>query len=76
MTLWAASGPTRLAEAPWTLPVWWLGTIPAGWLGLVFPGHQQEPGYLGLSLVILAWSAHALTEAVQALESRAVGVPR
>ncbi len=76
MTLWAASGPTRLAEAPWSLPVWWLGTIPAGWLGLVFPGHQQDPGYLVLSLVILARSAYALTQAVQALENRAVELPR
>ena len=73
MTLWAASGATRLADAPWTLPIWWLGTIPAGWLGLVFPGHQHEPGYLVLSLVIIARSASALIHAVQALEARAVG---
>ena len=72
MTLWAASGSTSLADAPWTLPVWWLGTIPAGWLGLVFPGHQHEPAYLVLSLLILARSARGLTEGVQALERRAV----
>jgi hypothetical protein len=72
MTLWAASRATRLADAPWTLPIWWLGTIPAGWLGLVFPGHQHDPGFLVLSLVIIARSASALTQAVQALEARAI----
>jgi hypothetical protein len=73
MTLWAASGAMRLADAPWTVPVWWLGTLPAGWLGLVFPGHQHEPGFLVLSLVIIARSASALTRAVQTLEARVIG---
>jgi hypothetical protein len=75
MCLWAASGAVNWAEAPWTLPVWWLGTLPGGWLGLVIPGEQNGPGFLVLSLGMLACAAHGLTRVVHALEWRALGIP-
>src|SRR5579862_8851935 len=31
LTLWAASGASGPAGAPWRLPVWWLGTVPSAW---------------------------------------------
>ncbi len=70
MTLWAASRAGSLANAPWTLPVWWLGTIPSGWLGLAFPGYERDPAFLVLTLVITAWSANALTHVVHAAEAQ------
>jgi hypothetical protein len=74
MCLWAASG--MWAHAPWTLPVWWLGTLPGAWLGLVFPGEQDGLGFFVVSLGLLAGAAHGLTHAVHALEVRALGVSR
>jgi hypothetical protein len=66
---WAAWRGARLANAPWTLPVWWLGTVPAGWLGLALPGHEHEPAFLALALLITARSASALLHVVHAAES-------
>ena len=75
LTLWASSEATGLpaGAAPWTLPIWWLGTIPTAWLGLALPGHERDPLFLILSLVLIVWSARALTHGVQALETRAIG---
>lgn len=79
LTLWASADATGLpgagarGGAPWALPVWWLGTIPTGWLPLALPGHEHEPPFLALSLVMIAWSARALTQSVQALEGRTLG---
>jgi hypothetical protein len=79
LTLWASADATGLsgtgarAGTPWALPVWWLGTIPTGWLPLALPGHEHEPPFLALSLVMIAWSARALTQSVQALEARSIG---
>ncbi len=76
LTLWASAGATGLPArggAPWALPVWWLGTIPTGWLPLALPGHEHEPPFLALSLIMIAWSARALTQSVQSLEARALG---
>ena len=76
MGLWAASGTFGWTDAPWTLPVWWLGTLPGAWLGLVFPGEPDGLGFFVASLGLLACAAHGLTHAVQALEARAMGLSR
>jgi hypothetical protein len=76
LTVWAASNTASPANAPWTLPVWWLGTIPAGWLGQVFPGCEHHPAFLVLSLVITAQSARALTQVVHAAEACSLDAPR
>jgi hypothetical protein len=73
LTLWASAG---AGGAPWALPVWWLGTIPTGWLPLALPGHEHEPPFLALSLVMIAWSARILTQSVQGLEARALDPAR
>jgi hypothetical protein len=70
---WAAWRGARLANAPWTLPIWWLGTVPAGWLGLAFPGHEHQPAFLVLALLITARSASALLHVVHAAETHAPG---
>jgi hypothetical protein len=77
LSLWASSEAAGLGAggAPWALPVWWLGTIPTGWLGLALPGHEHEPPVLVLSLLMIAWSARALTQSIQAIEARAIGAP-
>jgi hypothetical protein len=77
LTLWGSSEPTGVPAgvAPWRLPILWLGTIPTGWLGLALPGHERDPLFLALSLVMIAWSAGALTRGVHALETRAIGAP-
>ena len=73
ITVWAASRGANFANAPWSLPVWWLGTIPSGWLGLVFPGHEHDPAFLALALVITARSAAALVHVVHTAEARSTG---
>jgi hypothetical protein len=71
LTLWAASEPGEpMGATPWCLPIWWLGTVPTGWLGLALPGHERDPLMLALQLVMIAWSARALTDGVQILEAR------
>jgi hypothetical protein len=68
ITLWAARLETGAGRLPWTLPIWWLGALPTGWLGLVFPGHEHHPGFLALSLLMIAASASALVRSAHDVE--------